>query len=174
MGMGMDGNMDMDMHFDLDDMLDTGMFTDSPHLALDSNGNPVSFPSDANANANAAGMTNATGTANTDNAAVNAQAAEHMRHMLRFDRVPVSTYMQRNFALGRHSHQTPTKAGHGMNPFPFGHARSQSDMGMTMNQRHVAAQNVTLTPAHDRFAISPLFGPERDEERRGRVPALRL
>lgn len=171
MGMGMDIDMDMDMQFDLDDMLDTGMFThalpgdanntDGTGIAYDADGNPVNLAADPQS----------------------AEAAEHMRHMLRFGRVPVSTYMQRNIVGDkRHQHkhqqqhstqnQTPTKSfSNGQ-----GHSRSQSDvvLGDTYHARHAAAQNVTLTPAQERFAISPLFGPERDEERRGRVPGLRL
>ena len=166
MGMEMDIDMDMDMQFDLDDMLDTGMFAPS----FDEHGNALPGQNDM-MDIGMEGM---------DDAAT----AEHMRHMIRFDRVPVSTYMQRNFAAGagKGHHVAAVGNGHGHGADHADHqsptrrpGHRGSNAGIDLQQqRSAAAQNVTLTPAQDRFAISPLFGPEKEEERRGRVPAMRL
>ncbi|KAK8844050.1 hypothetical protein IAR55_006844 [Kwoniella newhampshirensis] len=86
--------------------------------------------------------------------------AEHLRHMIRFDRVGVSTYLRRNFGVGAGRDDGLNHAGAG-----FTSPNNGRGLGMGMGS---ALEDTLVGPMGGRMLISPVLAPVVGEERRER------
>ncbi|WVQ81266.1 hypothetical protein IAT38_003389 [Cryptococcus sp. DSM 104549] len=96
--------------------------------------------------------------------------AEHLRHMIRFDRVGVSTYLRRNFGPGARiemPHHAPNAAGLAALAAHAGGAGGVGGVGSPSGGRARALDDTLVGPMGGRMLMSPVLGAV-DEEREAR------